>query len=103
MARKHSPQTLAVLHALAAFPDAWRHGYELAAEVGLASGSLYPILMRLTDRGLLEAAWEQEPARGRPPRHRYRLTPAGLEAAEQAARERRATPQGARAGRPHTA
>jgi PadR family transcriptional regulator PadR len=81
MTRRHSPQTLAVLDALAARPDEWRHGYELGAEVGLPSGSLYPILMRLSERGLLEAAWEPEPPRGRPARHLYRLTPAGLAAA----------------------
>ena len=102
MARRHSPQTVAVLSALAAQPDRWRHGYELGAEVGLASGSLYPILMRLRDRGLLEAAWEQEPARGRPPRHLYRLTSSGLEAAREAPEARRiAVPR--RVGRPRTA
>jgi PadR family transcriptional regulator, regulatory protein PadR len=44
----------------------------------LKSGSLYPILIRLADRGLLETSWE--PGRGgRPPRHLYRLSPAGRE------------------------
>ena len=95
MPRRPSSQTLAVLAALAASPEAWRHGYDLGAEVGLASGSLYPILMRLAERGLLEATWEQEPARGRPPRHLYRLTPAGLEAARE--------PRPVRVGRPQTA
>ena len=42
--------------------------------MGLRSGSLYPILVRLCDRGLLEAKWEESPAAGRPPRHLYRLT-----------------------------
>ena len=44
--------------ALAADPDRWRYGYELGVEVGLKSGSLYPILMRLCDRTLVEARWE---------------------------------------------
>jgi DNA-binding PadR family transcriptional regulator len=66
-----------VLRALAADPSRWRYGYELGAEVDLRSGSLYPILMRLSDRGLLESAW-QETERGRPPRHVYRLTAAGV-------------------------
>jgi DNA-binding PadR family transcriptional regulator len=39
---------------------------------------MYPILMRLADRGLLEADWESDPMPGRPPRHLYRLTGAGL-------------------------
>jgi DNA-binding PadR family transcriptional regulator len=67
-----------VLRALLADPGAWRYGYELAAEVGLRSGSLYPILVRLSDRELLEARWEAAPVNGRPPRHLYRLTARGV-------------------------
>jgi PadR family transcriptional regulator PadR len=60
-------------------PLTWRYGYELGAEVGLRSGSLYPILVRLSDRQLLESAWETAPPQGRPPRHLYRLTASGRE------------------------
>jgi len=84
--RRPSPQTVAVLSALAADPARWRHGYELGQEIALKAGSLYPILIRLSDRGLLESTWETEPQQGRPPRHLYRLTTAGLELAEQVAR-----------------
>jgi DNA-binding PadR family transcriptional regulator len=66
-----------VLAALATDLSVWRYGYELGQEVGLKAGSLYPILMRLSDRGLLEATWETDPPQGRPPRHLYRLTGAG--------------------------
>jgi PadR family transcriptional regulator len=76
--RRPSPQTLLVLDALADDPARWRYGYELGRQVGLAAGSLYPILIRLCDRGLLEATWEAEPAPGRPPRHLYRLTGDGV-------------------------
>jgi hypothetical protein len=76
-----SPQTIKVLHALAAEPARWRYGYELGAQTGLKAGSLYPILVRLADRGLLDAEWEQTPPHGRPARHLYRLTAAGLELA----------------------
>jgi PadR family transcriptional regulator PadR len=100
--RRLSSQTLAVLSALAAAPDTWRYGYELAAEVGLASGSLYPILMRLSDRGLLESTWEERPARGRPPRHLYRLTAAGVAAANEHADRPRASAEGARHLRPRS-
>jgi PadR family transcriptional regulator len=79
--RRPSPQTVAVLSALSADPTAWRHGYELGQEVGLKAGSLYPILMRLCDRGLLEAQWETEPPQGRPARHLYRLTGSGVDLA----------------------
>jgi DNA-binding PadR family transcriptional regulator len=89
-ARRPSPQTAAVLAALAEQPGTWRHGYELGQEVGLKAGSLYPILIRLTDRGLLEAAWETDPPNGRPARHLYRLTGAGATFAAQVAAETRA-------------
>jgi DNA-binding PadR family transcriptional regulator len=77
--RRPSPQTVRVLDALASDPMAWRYGYELGAEVGVRSGSLYPILVRLSDRELLEAAWEPSLTPGRPPRHLYRLSARGLE------------------------
>jgi PadR family transcriptional regulator len=71
---------MAVLRALAAEPATWRYGYELGRQVGLKAGSLYPILIRLADRKLLETRWETPPP-GRPARHLYRLTAAGLELA----------------------
>jgi PadR family transcriptional regulator, regulatory protein PadR len=78
-----TPATSAVLDALAEDPRRWRHGYDLLAPTGLKSGSLYPILIRLGDRGLLEAVWERDAPPGRPPRHLYRLTAAGLELARE--------------------
>src|SRR5436305_12557436 len=76
--RPPSPQTINVLRALAADPAQWRYGYDLATEVRLKSGSLYPILVRLADRGLLETSWEAAVG-SRPPRHLYRLTGEGQE------------------------
>src|SRR3954453_11026736 len=76
--RPPSPQMIRVLRALATDPTQWRYGYDLGNEVALKSGSLYPILVRLADRGLLEAAWDT-PVEGRPPRHLYRPTQAGLD------------------------
>jgi PadR family transcriptional regulator, regulatory protein PadR len=46
-------------------------------DTGLKSGTLYPILMRLAERRLLETRWES-PEAGKPPRHMYKLTAAGL-------------------------
>ena len=66
-----------VLLALAADPTRWRYGYDLATEVSLKSGSLYPILVRLADRDLLETTWETDVPAGRPPRPLYRLTGSG--------------------------
>ena len=85
MARaEFSAQTLSVLAVLCAEPREWRHGYGIARETGLKSGSLYPILIRLADRGLVEARWEEGQPAGRPRRHLYRLTPEGLASARAA-------------------
>jgi DNA-binding PadR family transcriptional regulator len=77
--RRPSGQTIAVVLALAApdKPTAWRYGYELCRQLGLKPGSVYPILVRLADRGLLETIWETDAPAGKPPRHLYRLTGSG--------------------------
>jgi PadR family transcriptional regulator, regulatory protein PadR len=85
-----SAQTLSVLAVLCAEPQAWRHGYRIAKDTGLKSGSLYPILIRLADRGLVEARWEEEQPAGRPRRHLYRLTADGLASATTALAQARA-------------
>ena len=90
--RRPSAQTTAVVLALADKPTAWRYGYELCRQLDLKPGSLYPILVRLADRGLLETAWDTDTPPGRPPRHLYRLTGSGRAlAAELAAAEATAT------------
>ena len=89
-----SAQTLSVLAALCSEPSRWCHGYALARQTGLKSGTLYPILIRLADRGLVEACWQDEPQPGRPRRHLYRLTAAGLASATGAL----ASPAGPAAG-----
>jgi DNA-binding PadR family transcriptional regulator len=77
---------------LAHDPERWRYGYDLCTELGLQAGSVYPILIRLAERGLLETSWETERATGRPPRHLYRLTGSGRAfAAELAAQVVQAT------------
>jgi PadR family transcriptional regulator len=96
--RNISPQTQALLATLLATPRAWRHGYELAQSTRLKSGTLYPLLIRLREQGLLESRWEQAEERGRPPRHAYRLTPNGIEIAHAQRVARAATqPAGAAA------
>ena len=95
--REFSPQTLSVLAALCDQPSRWQHGYALASQTGLKSGTLYPILIRLADRGLVEACWQEEPQPGRPRRHLYRLTPGGLASAAGALAAR---PQQQPSGRP---
>ena len=76
--REFSPQTLSVMAALYEQPSQWQHGYALASQTGLKSGTLYPILIRLADQRLVEASWQEDPQPGRPRRHLYRLTAEGL-------------------------
>lgn len=77
-----SPQTLRVLEEFLTRAQEWKYGYDISRSTGLKSGTLYPILMRLADRRLLETAWEASEA-GKPPRHMYRLTSQGLEFARE--------------------
>jgi PadR family transcriptional regulator len=72
-----SPQTLLVLGALLEVPDAWHYGYDLSRRLRLRSGTLYPILVRLAERGCLETRWVEPEHPGPPPRHTYRLTAEG--------------------------
>jgi PadR family transcriptional regulator PadR len=99
--REFSPQTLSVLAALFQEPSRWHHGYALASQTGMKSGTLYPILIRLADRGLVEACWQEEPQPGRPRRHLYRVVPDQLAAVAAALAEApRSTPRpGVRAAR----
>jgi PadR family transcriptional regulator PadR len=73
-----SRQTRGLLGVLLAQPRTWRHGYALSQETGLKSGTLYPLLIRLNDQGLLDSKWREPERPGRPPRHVYRLTVGGV-------------------------
>jgi DNA-binding PadR family transcriptional regulator len=57
-------------------PATWYHGYGISRRLGIAVGSLYPALARLSEGGLLEARWDL-PTEGGQPRHLYRLTAQG--------------------------
>lgn len=86
----HSKQTNRLLAVMLKEPLAWQYGYGLMKLTGLQSGTLYPALLRLCEEGLLEAEWREADKRGKPPRHVYRLTSAGLALArEQVAPVRR--------------
>ncbi len=74
--RRLSGQTLLVLDAFLEAPSEWKYGYGISQHTGLKSGTLYPILMRLAERKLLETSWETAEV-GKPPRHLYRLTSVG--------------------------
>ena len=74
--------TLQGLKVLACFMQNPRRdisGADIARETSLASGTLYPILIRFEQAGWLGSDWEDgQPAKlGRPKRRFYRITGAG--------------------------
>ncbi len=83
---KRGTLELVLLRILADEPT---YGYELlnrlkersGGRFGIKEGTLYPVLYRLEDAGLVVPEWEQQNrASGRgAPRKYYRLTPAGAE------------------------
>jgi PadR family transcriptional regulator PadR len=78
-----SLQTRRLLAKMLERPRAWHYGYELSKTTGLTSGTLYPLLIRLSDRGLLDSRWQEPEREGRPPRHAYRLNALGAELARE--------------------
>jgi PadR family transcriptional regulator PadR len=74
-----SLQTLRVLEAFLDNPTDQLSGSDVQKRCGLASGTLYPILLRLESAGWFVSRWESiDPsAAGRPRRRLYRLTPSG--------------------------
>ncbi len=58
-------------------PRSWRYGYDLMQVTDLSSGTLYPLLARLTEDGWLESRWEESERPGRPARQLCRLTGTG--------------------------
>lgn len=68
--------TVTILRALLASPEPiW--GLQLVKATGLKTGSVYPILGRLEDAGLIEGRWEEDESRGGARRRVYMPTEAG--------------------------
>jgi PadR family transcriptional regulator, regulatory protein PadR len=72
-----------VLRVMITDPSAPHYGYDLMKAAKLPSGTLYPMLARLQQDGLVDSEWEAQraDAGGRPPRKYYRLTAEGLRVA----------------------
>jgi DNA-binding PadR family transcriptional regulator len=52
------------------------YGFDIADVAGLRGGTVYPILRRLEEEGLVQSTWESPEIgqrEGRPPRKYYRL------------------------------
>ena len=76
--------TAIVLHCVA---SGYRHGFDIIDASGLQSGTVYPVLRRLEDAGMLKSKWERAErahAEQRPPRRLYQLTGSGAEALREA-------------------
>jgi DNA-binding MarR family transcriptional regulator len=75
-----SLQTLRVLEAFLENPTDELAGADVQKRGRLASGTLYPILLRLESAGWFVSRWEAaDPSSiGRPRRRLYRLTPSGF-------------------------
>jgi DNA-binding PadR family transcriptional regulator len=86
MGRQLGYATVAILRAI-------RNGYEYGTDImertGLPSGTVYPTLSRLDERGFLRSRWERREladAERRPRRRYYRLTAPGDRALDAAIR-----------------
>jgi PadR family transcriptional regulator, regulatory protein PadR len=75
-----SLQTLRVLDAFIEDPNREPSGTDIQKRSGLASGTLYRILLRLESAGWFVSRWEAvgRVVTGRPRRRLYRLTRSGL-------------------------
>ncbi|MEU6259143.1 helix-turn-helix transcriptional regulator [Streptomyces sp. NPDC047043] len=83
--------TIAVLEVLLVAPvDSPAWGLRICRDADLGSGTVYPILDRLSERGWITSWDEGEPHPGRPPRRYYELTGAGRAQAQAALDARRA-------------
>ena len=80
-----SLQTLRVLEEFLENPAQELSGAEVHQRCGIASGTLYPILIRLESAGWFLSKWESiDPSSaGRPRRRLYRLTSTGLKRASE--------------------
>jgi PadR family transcriptional regulator PadR len=83
--RALSAQAVHLIAILIEEPQMWQYGYELSKRTGVKAGTLYPLLIRLCEQGVLEATWRVADQPGRPPRHLYRLTEQGLEVGRETA------------------
>lgn len=65
----------------------YRYGFDISDATGLPSGTVYPVLRRLEEAGLLRSQWEAAEtahAEQRPPRRYYTMTGSGAQAVRNA-------------------
>ena len=82
---RRETMTFATLSVLQAIARGYRYGFDIMDATDLPSGTVYPILGRLDEGGLVRSRWEdQQIAHGekRPPRRYYEVTVRGKERLE---------------------
>lgn len=90
MPRKPSTATRLVFQAFLDSPSDETYGFELSEATDLPSGTIYPILRRLEDEGLIKSHWaEVDTGTQRRRRRYYRLTGEGRRVAQAATEEQR--------------
>ena len=70
--------TYATAVVLQALDRGYRYGFDIAEATGLRGGTVYPILRRLEDAGMVRSQWEKVQIsrdEGRPPRKYYTVIP----------------------------
>ena len=68
-------------------PEKKHYGNVLRKALDIPSGSLYPMLIRMEEKGYLTSAFEQNPRLKRGERHYYWFTPEGVDYARTLALE----------------
>jgi PadR family transcriptional regulator PadR len=78
-------KSLKLLQTFASNPTKEYSGAEVMRATSMASGTIYPILIRFEQEGLLESYWEEvDPKQaGRPRRRLYRVTSRGAQTARE--------------------
>ena len=74
------PLSVAAVSVLQGLSDGFRYGFDIMDATELPSGTVYPILGRLSKAGLVRSRWEESSVahrEKRPPRRYYVLTDAG--------------------------
>lgn len=101
MGRQLGYATIAILRAVR---GGYVYGTEIMDRTGLPSGTVYPTLSRMDERGFLRSRWEereQADAERRPRRRYYRLTASGEAALDAAVRRLAALAEEAEGSSPH--
>jgi DNA-binding PadR family transcriptional regulator len=84
------PMGYATLHVLQAIASGYVYGFDIMDATGLPSGTVYPILSKLEESGMVKSRWEDAriaKREKRPARRSYEITGDGREALSETLRK----------------